>query len=235
MNQIALCDDNLRDLELLRAMLLELGGEWDMEIAAYASGRELGQALDQGRSFDLFVLDMCMEGLNGIETARLVRRLDQEVPILFVTATPAYAVEGYSVRAYRYLLKPVDPAALREAVDGVLRRKNAPRPYFTFVNEQGVTRLRSQDIFYFESDVRTVVVHSGGTSHAFTGKISHIAQRLEADGFIRIHKSYVVNARHVASVERDTIAMEDGTVLPISRHRAKEIRLAMLRYMEEQL
>ncbi len=66
--------------------------------------------MNGGRKFDIIILDMLMKPLNGIETARLIRKYDSEVPILIVTGTVEYAMDGYQVNAYRYILKPVDKA-----------------------------------------------------------------------------------------------------------------------------
>lgn len=77
---------------------------------AFLNGRELVHQYERGRKFDIIILDMLMKPLNGIETARLIRKYDSEVPILIVTGTVEYAMDGYQVNAYRYILKPVDKA-----------------------------------------------------------------------------------------------------------------------------
>lgn len=106
---LALCDDSKDDLQEIMMCLGELKKEnYRMEIMPYLTGTALIEAYAKGRRFNLLVLDMYMEPINGIETARQIRKIDTTVPILIVTSTIEFALEGYAVNAYRYLLKPID-------------------------------------------------------------------------------------------------------------------------------
>lgn len=106
---LALCDDCKNDLQEIMECLGALKKEnYRMEIMPYLTGPELIREYEIGRRFNLLVLDMYMEPINGIETAKQIRKIDTTVPILIVTSTIEFALEGYSVNAYRYLLKPID-------------------------------------------------------------------------------------------------------------------------------
>lgn len=177
-----------------------------------------------------------MKPLNGIETARLIRKYDSEVPILIVTRTVEYAMDGYQVNAYRYILKPVDKAYFLQEVRTILTSiARLQNKYFSFTNEKGLFKIKTTDIYYFESNMRTLsVCHLGGKT-TFTGKISEVEESLSEQSFFRIHKSYVVNLKHIRNIFKDTVTLENGEELPLSRHRSKELRQQFLSYMKENI
>lgn len=236
MYYIALCDDNPYDLELLRGYLAELKScHLHGEILCFSSGQQLVEAYRDGRRFDLAVLDMCMDRLNGMETARLIRTLDADVPLLFATSTPDFAVEGYTVGAYRYLLKPIDKAFFLESVKQLLGRSTAQSHYFTFTGERGMTKISHRDILYLESAGRTVTLHTATETHTFPGKIGDIGEALAPFGFIRVHKSYVANLHRVVNLYKETVHLEEGASLPLGRQYSKAVHLAVLRLAQEEL
>lgn len=126
MFHIALCDDNVADLDRLASILKDLDGcGLPVRIARYENGPDLLADFSQGILFHLLVIDMLMEPLNGIDTAREIRRSDLSMPILIVTSTTRFALEGYQVNAWRYLTKPVDPGALLAEARSILERERS--------------------------------------------------------------------------------------------------------------
>ena len=232
---IALCDDEPEAVARLAAYLAELRGpQLQLECLPFFDGLKLVSQYERQRQYDLIILDMLMQPLNGIETAKLIRKYDADVPIIIVTATPEYAMDGYLINAYRYILKPVDKAYFQQEVKNVLtsiaKTKNIS---FSFTNERGLTRLPVSSIYYFESNIRTLsVCHKNGRD-SFLGRISELEERLAPQGFLRIHKSYLVNLQHVRNIFKDTVTLENGDELPLSRHRSKELREKFLAYLKD--
>ncbi len=228
---VALCDDNSCDLELLGSYLKELRTQSiNVGIVPFSCGRKLLRAYQGGERFNLVVLDMRMDNISGLDTAREIRKLDSEVPMLFVTATAEYALEGYTVQAYRYLLKPVDKEDFLHSVAHLLRPREAPTRYFTFNCSSGLVKVPNDSILYFESFKRTVVLHTVKGEYSFTGRIGEIADRMEAQGFVRIHKSYVANLHHVECVYKETVRLDDGSAIPLGRQYGKAAQAAVLRH-----
>ena len=208
---IALCDDEWQAVEILTGYLSEIKRSGlQLESVPFLNGRELVHQYERGRKFDIIILDMLMKPLNGIETARLIRKYDSEVPILIVTGTVEYAMDGYQVNAYRYILKPVDKAYFLQEVRTILTSiARLQNKYFSFTNEKGLFKIKTTDIYYFESNMRTLsVCHLGGKT-TFTGKISEVEESLSEQSFFRIHKSYVVNLKHIRNIFKDTVTLED--------------------------
>lgn len=234
---IALCDDEWPVVELLTGYLAEIKSPGlQLESVPFLNGRELVRQYERGHKFDIIILDMLMKPLNGIETARQIRQYDTEVPILIVTGTVEYAMDGYQVNAYRYILKPVDKAYFQEEVRTILTSiARVQNKYFSFTNEKGLFKVKTTDIYYFESNMRTLsVCHQGGKTD-FTGKISDVEEALNEQDFVRIHKSYVVNLKHIRNIFKDTVTLENGEELPLSRHRSKELRQQFLTYMKDNI
>lgn len=233
---ITLCDDSQQDINVLTDYLCALPSGYKCEAVPFKSGVDLVEVYRKGRRFHLVILDMMMSPMDGIETAMNIRRYDTEVPILIVTATPEYAIDGYKVNASRYILKPVEKSGFLREVQGLLDRgdKNKCR-YYSFTCDSGVVKLELEDISYFESDMRTITVHTNHESYAFTGRIKELEEQLRQQSFVRVHKSYIVNLKSVHRIFKDTITMSDGGVVPLSKNRSKEIHTLLLEYMEKSL
>ena len=236
MFRIVLCDDSPADLMVLRGHLEQLKEKRPVDIISYTDGLDLLKDYKQKGFCDILVLDMRMETMGGIEVAKHIRRLDDEVPILIVTATVDYAVEGYKVGAFRYIVKPVEGSDFLSAVEELLdRQQKKQASIFSFPSINGTTKLMTDHIYYLESDLRTIRVVAKEGTFTFTGTISSLEEQLRPDGFIRIHKSFLVNVSHIYNIFKDSVTMDNKEVLPMSKHKRKEVNQEFLSYMEANL
>ena len=207
-----------------------------MDILSYTDGLDLLKDYKQKGFCDILVLDMRMETMGGIEVAKHIRQLDDEVPILIVTATVDYAVEGYKVGAFRYIVKPVESGDFLSAVEELLdRQQKKQASIFSFPSINGTTILMTDHIYYLESDLRTIRVVAKEGTFTFTGTISSLEEQLRPDGFIRIHKSFLVNVSHIYNIFKDSVTMDNKEVLPMSKHKRREVNQEFLSYMEANL
>ena len=236
MFRIVLCDDSPADLMVLRGHLEQLKEKRPVDIISYTDGLDLLKDYKQKGFCDILVLDMRMKTMGGIEVAKHIRRLDDEVPILIVTATVDYAVEGYKVGAFRYIVKPVESGDFLSAVEELLdRQQKKQASIFSFPSINGTTKLMTDHIYYLESDLRTIRVVAKEGTFTFTGTISSLEEQLRTDGFIRIHKSFLVNVSHIYNIFKDSVTMDNKEVLPMSKHKRKEVNQEFLSYMEANL
>ena len=147
--KIAICDDEKKASEALLEILEECPEPIE-KTDVYFSGEELLRSTEQ---YDLLFLDIDMEGIDGIETARKIRLKDKKVKIVYVTAYSEYAGKAFSVHAFGYLLKPVKKTSvLKQVADALAYREEEqkPSPVLEFETSQGRTRLHTADIYYFE-------------------------------------------------------------------------------------
>lgn len=233
MFRIVLCDDSPADLTILCGYLEQLKKERPLEIASYRDGLDLLKDYKQKGFCDILVLDMRMETMSGIEVAKHIRAIDVETPILIVTATIDYAVEGYKVGAFRYIIKPVEQtdflAAVKELLDRQLKKHAS---ILSFPSISGTTKLMTDHIYYLESNLRTIRVVAMEGTFTFTGTISSLEEQLRPYGFIRSHKSFLINVSHIYNIFKDSVTMDNKDMLPISKHKHKEVHQEFLSYME---
>ncbi|MCI5773467.1 MAG: LytTR family DNA-binding domain-containing protein [Erysipelotrichaceae bacterium] len=232
MINIAICDDNQNDLDNIVKVLS--GIELKFNIHQYLTPQQLLSDINNGIIFDAFLLDILMNEENGIDLARHIRKTHQTTPIFFITATPEFALQGYEVNALRYYLKPLDIPKLSLDLYNILKnveqRKNS---YITLTNTKGLFKLRINDIYYIESMLRTIKIHTKNDSFTAIGKISDFEETLKNNNFVRVHKSFLVNLAYIKNIYKDTITLDNDTEVLLSKHRSKEIHLRLLNYVKE--
>ena len=182
--------------------------------------------------WDLILLDIEMPLLNGMDTARQIRKADPDVLIIFITALTQYAIEGYSVRALDYVLKPVQYYAFAAKLDQVCEILSARQQKPIFVSSrEGQFKLLPEQIFYVEVQDHTLcyrtkqqLLHTTGTQ-----SLGKLAQELADSGFARCHQAYLVNLHYVTRYDRNTVFLGEEP-LPMSRTYYKNFVQSLLDY-----
>ena len=186
--QVAICDDDVTDRvkvgELLAQKMRKRGES--LEITYFDCGEDLVDQFESGEGrYDLIFLDIYMKFMNGMEAARQIRRWDQRVALIFLTASREFAVEGYSVGASGYLLKPVEQETFEEALNRFFaERYPRLRRSLLVVNGSAGRRIAYDDIMYIESrrmNVRIVCCH--GTEHSIRKKLDEVQEELSGCRF----------------------------------------------------
>lgn len=236
MYKIAICDDNPADIRLLCSYLEASSIASDISISTFKNGAELVTFYKEKNCFDLIILDMMMDHLSGIEAAEAIRKIDESVTILIVTATVEYAIDGYKVNAVRYIVKPVEKYSFLKLIETLYAEHNKKQEFFyTFPSKSGTTAIPMEDIYYFESELRSIHVSSRQGDYTFTGRISSIEEETSGHNFLRVHKSFIVNMKHIHNIYKDSITLDTGVTIPLSHHKHKEVNQRFLEYMEAQL
>lgn len=232
MRYIAVCDDDpvaiktiLKHLESLRSH------GFFYEVTPYQNGEDLISDHEKGHRFHMILLDMIMKPKNGIKVAEGIRAYDALVPILIITSTTEYAVEGYKINAQRYLLKPIDHDELMKAAIPLLQESiNREERFFTFSQDGAAVRVRLDQILYFESDLKLVHLVTRQEEYTFPHTLSQIESDLAKEGFERVHKSFVVNLRYVNRLNAQSLTLDNQQELPVSKHRYKDILRRIMQF-----
>lgn len=229
----AVCDDEPRMLEqltgCLTALLEERGLSFHVE--GFSSGTAL---LERGGDFDLILLDIRMEGPDGMETARRLRQAGDRGLLIFVTALEELVFDAFAVEAFDYLLKPLDAARFRQTVDRALRaleRRSGGR----ILVQRGTLRrmIPLGDIVYGEVLGRKVYLHlRDGTTVDYYEKLENLERQVDGR-FFRCHRSYLVNLDDVLGCGGGRVTLPRGGEIPVSRLREREFTQALLRRMRE--
>ena len=232
--RIAICDDEKNIRELIASKVLKHYPE--AEIIFFSSGEEL---LLSDKNIDILFWDIQMSGRNGMETARELRKKDKTVILIFVTAMEEYVFQAFDVRAFHYIVKPIDDTkfsdVLSRAIDecysqGIDTRE--PEPNYVMINHGGVhTKVKIDDIVYAEVFNRKVVIHKMNDEIEYYGKMSDL-EAVAGDSFFRPHRAYLVNFKYVEKYDATTIYLEKGTAL-MAKLKFPEFVKKYLKYIQK--
>ncbi|MBP0963183.1 MAG: response regulator transcription factor [Oscillospiraceae bacterium] len=231
MLKIALCDDNADFVACVTQMLEQWPGRpCDLSLSCFTDGDALVHA-HSASSFDIILLDMVMPLMDGIETAREIRATDPVVKIVFLTASPEFAVESYRVKAYDYLLKPLQPQLLYGCLDELKVQLQQAEKYIMVRTTVGTHRIRLEQIECVEAQNKhtlfTVALAGGKEILESIEPMHRFEDRLLAeDGFFRCHRSYFINLYQVDSFNAKEARTRTGCCVPIARAAAKEFEAA---------
>ena len=231
--KIAVCDDDPKFVGATQEYLEQLAKEehYELEIECFLSGNELMREYEKGITFDLIYLDIEMNGADGIETAKWIRRKDYHVLIIYISSHDEYLRQLFEAEPFRFLSKPVGYEAFRvvfiQAAQRILEQQNN---YFYFKTGKSMVKIPCKEILYFESARRKVIVHTLQRSYEYYDKLNTIEGRLKDMRFVRIHKAYLVNIDNVEAFQYERVAMSDGTILSISQKNRPRIRSEFWKY-----
>ncbi len=228
---VALCDDD----ELVSRRLKNIINGWShecdtpVEIHSYQTGEALLEEWNTTR-FDLIFLDIDMPGKNGIDTARQIRKLDVDTIIVFLTGYDSYAISGYEVQAYRYILKPISDLDLHRILSDARQIVKRRRTEYITLNMDGsFIKLAIKDILYIESFDHTTNLVTRFSTIKYSRGLSFVENELSGLGFLRCHRSFLVNMKHIFGLRADNfITLSNGQIIPVSRNRLKQVKTAVL-------
>ena len=230
--RIAIVEDDAAAQAVLTKGLRRYEAERGMplELIAFSDGEDLvtGYTAD----YDLILMDIEMRFMDGMRAARTVRGLDGEVPIIFVTNAPQYAIEGYRVRALDYILKPISWYSFSESLDRALRSRGADRERstVTVALKDGMTRLEVGRICYVEVQDHQLIYNTRDGRYVTKGAIRDVEGQLASEAFFRCNRCYIVNLKYVEALRGNDI-MVNGDVIQVSRRQRKGFLDALNRYM----
>lgn len=197
----------------------------------FNSGEELLQAEE---NFDIVFLDIMMDGLDGMKTAKRIRKKASCRLLVFISASRDYVFDAYDVEAFWYLVKPVEAAKLKQVLKKAVLKTEAASPDFILVNKgRQKQKIFLRDILYFEIMGRLIDIHKTGGISDYYGKISILEEELREKGFFRCHKSYLVHLKYVKGYNRQEAVLDNGEKIPISKRRYEEFCKALLSYMKK--
>ncbi len=239
MLKIALCDDDAAELErtaeLVNAFFAQRP-EIPAGLTRFGEARDLLDALERGEDFDLYLLDVLMPGLNGIETGKAIRRLGRDGAIIYLTTSPDYAVDSYQARAFYYLLKALERERLFQVLDEVadvlLKRQDAAAIIHT---AGGLRSIPLSDILYVERVDRLMRYYLVGgetvDSRTLRGSLREGAATLLTDErFALCGASFVLGLHHVKSIERGRALLDTGEWVSVSMNACAELKRAWMNY-----
>jgi len=241
MLRIAICDDEEKQLKQATALLhIYLQSRPDLigQMETFRSGGALLARVEDIGGFDLYILDILMPELSGIDIGRRLRALGEGGEIIYLTNSNDFAADSYDVRAFFYLLKPMDQEKLFQVLDGAVEKLNRRRSGAVVVTTaDGPRRILLERIRYVERVGRCMRYFcTDATVDSQTIRVSfrEAAAPLLADRrFCLCGSSYVLNFQHVTGVKGRIALLDDGRTVPLPRTAATAFKKAWGNYWLE--
>lgn len=233
MLQIAICDDEQFYREKIRRLVecfllnKDLAGEFHL----FSSGEDFLRNYENTVKYDIVFMDISMDSLDGIRTAMQMRAFHSETFLVLVTAFIDYVLEGYKVNATRYLLKSSLEQSMTECMDAILRKMRTAQVSFSFL--EGTRSLYTDNILYVESRRHKAIFFYLGAeleTPEMYCRLDEIEHTLSGYGFLRIHKSFLVNMKHIRAIRSYKAYLDTGLELPVPRLKFQAVKEAFTAY-----
>ena len=230
MIRIAICDDEKKILDEIAGYIknyAEKKDDLDLEVFRFDSAKTLISAIEDGKPFDIFVLDVYIGDELGTDLADCIRKNGIESPIIFATTSLEHAPQSYETGTLRYLIKPINPRKFYEALDAALLQvKRIEDRFLKFKTENGVASVSANRIMYSEAhDHYQYMKKDDGEEIKVRMTVTELFTILSRyGGFVRIGSAYIINLRHVKNVTPTNVCLYSNINIQIPRGKFTEIK-----------
>lgn len=227
--KLAIVDDEPEQVEIIRSAAEAWAAQRypDCEISCFLSAESFLFAYEEARDFDLLLLDVEMEGMDGIVLAKRLRQEGSRLEIIFITSHMEFWQLGYEVDALHYLVKPFSAQQLSGALTKAAQRLSVQPPSLVLSYNGETWKLYEKDIFYVEAFSHYLTIHTADGEYRIKESLSAFANRLSAD-FFKPHRSFLISLKRIVRIDRTFVTLEGGARIPLSRGKYDEINRAFI-------
>ena len=188
--------------------------------------------LDQYKPvYDIVLMDIDMPGMNGLSAAHRLRKLDEQVVLMFVTNLTQYAINGYEVSAVDYVIKPLDYAKFEFKLTRALGMVPPKNKSMVFIKtEEGIVSVEQDDVTYVEVQGHNLFYHTKSETYRIRGSLKQAEAELLSPRFFTCNKCYIVNLAYVEEIKNNNVAIVAGDEVMISRPKKKAFMEALAAY-----
>ena len=240
--RIAIIEDEPVHAQLLEGYLKNWAGSRQviMEISNYPSAENFLFEWETERDFSALFVDIQMKKMNGVDMAKIVRKKDEKISIIFTTGITDYLEDGYEVEAIHYLIKPISEKKICECMDKVMKRRGN-ECYILVHTIDEVHKLLTEHINYIEARGHGCVIETvqRDDGEIITGQlevkegISELEKQVKKYGFIKCHRSYICGIQNIHHIGRAEIVFDNGSSIPVSRRLHKEVNQAFIKFFQK--
>ena len=223
---IAIIDDSAKDIKLTENYITEYFINNPLSIKPnidiFSSGEEFLNNFKSNK-YEIVFIDIYMDGMTGIETAKEIFKADRSVCIVFLTTSDEYYAESFSVQAVYYILKPIAERKdiFNQALDFCMSRLSLDDKALEIKNKNFSSNILFKHIMYIESELGETLIHiNNNTPLPAPGKFTEYIDAIKDDNrFIEIYRNLYINLDYVKKFKDDTVILKNGEVLPVARRR----------------
>ena len=236
--RIAICDDELTIVNKIRNDVIAFFKQIQMEVelVSFFNGEDIIAAIrDEKLQINLLLLDVDMPNVSGLEVARQLRELDDEIIIIFVSAYEQYVFEALEYRPFRYIRKSRMELeltiALRAAYSLYQKRM---KKHIIIKNNEGEYRVEQSKILYCEIVKRKLYIHlEGGKVLSAWKTMKELEQEIANDIFVKIHSGCIVNMKYIKEYSKQDITLDSSEKIVVSRSGMKLLKEKLSQYWSE--
>ena len=223
---IIICDDRQEDRKFLHNLLREYekNSEEKFNITEYELGTELCRDESALQICQIVFLDINMDEQDGLKTAIKIKELYQNIYIVLVTAYMSYSLEGYKVKASRFLLKDDLTHTIKECMDSLISEMKRNEQFVEFAFVEGQVTLKADDIIYIETARHKNIFFTKKQKYTVYKKLDEIEAILKDMGFVRVHQSFLVNMRYVEKISSYILKLINGKEISVPKSRYQDVK-----------
>lgn len=228
--KIAICDDQMAMHTELKKHLENYAQKRNLIMIYndYTNGFDL---ISSQNEYDIIFMDYQMAEIDGLETARQIRKKNTDTTIIFLTSFPDIVFDTFEVNAYRFLVKPIDDARLEAALDSYLS-DNDESNFILIKTDESNQKININDIIYIEASDKYCNIRTNEGTVLFKKTLSEIEKMLPEDKFFRCHRTYLVGFRHIVSHTSTDVLFDNKEKALISRVKLPPFKKAFTNYIK---
>lgn len=235
--KIGICDDMEQDIKYIASIVKKWAENENLsvDIDIFSSAESFLFQYAEQKDYDILLLDIEMQSMNGVELAKRIRKENDGVQIIFITGFPDFMSEGYEVSALHYLMKPVMEDKLFEVLNRATKKFNKTEKSVLFTVSGEILRIAVCDIVLVEAFAHSCVITTIKSNFEVKASITTMEKMLSETAereFVRCHRSYIVGVKHIKSISKMDITLDGGEKIPLSRNRYQVVNQAFIRYFK---
>ena len=233
MLKVAVLDDEKIFCDSIKEKLYSIYPDMHVAVSVddYRFGKELLYEVDDGAYYDIYILDIELPDMSGVELARELRDKAPYCYIIFLTAYPQYAIDGYDARAYQYLLKDQWEEKLPLTLEKIQAEMAAStEPAYRIIVGSKYEKIPARDIYYICKDGKNAVFNTKNGLSSVRKSLSAVFEELPAEEFMYIDRGFIVNIEHIMKLKNREAYMVNGEVLPVSGPQLENVRKKLTEY-----
>lgn len=232
MLKICLCDDDINILNYYSNRVSELlsMNNYSFKIETFRNGESLIFDLDDNPNrFNIIIIDIVMKHINGIETIEILRKHGYNGIIIFLTSSKDFALDSFKVEPLSYILKNDDDRFNKIFLKAAIQIYENSNKNIIIASKSQNKVINVDTIVYIESLNKKIILHMINKKENIQCMLKDIGEKLEKNGFIRCHKSYIVNLNYVQTFNKSECKLQNGDIIPIGRKYSQNFRNELLK------
>jgi len=180
-------------------------------------------------------LDIYMPGKNGIDVAEKIRETDKDMIIIFTTTSLDHGIEGFAVKAFRYLVKPIEYPHIKDTLDDCMEIFAESMRFIEVISNKVAIRIPLKNIVYVEVIAHDCMIYTMTGTVKCRFSLDEMEKQLEGSTFLRTHRSFIVNMRYIKSIKENNFLLTTGALIPIRKNGNLQVKQVYMDYMFTQV